>query len=174
MDLSRDAYVADSIAVLDELQIGPATVIGQSMGGVHALLLAARRPDLVGSWPPRFTSLAEVRVFFGGNSPFAEAMLEVLEERPEGYVPQFSIESMLRAVAPLAAQDYWAEWDQIRCRTLVVGGALSSMRHEELREMASRIPQGQYTSIRDAAGHRAAGEELVHRPRSRATLHRQR
>src|SRR5271166_2589589 len=45
-DYTLEAYATDAIAAIEHLQEGPMTLIGQSMGGVHALIAAARRPDL--------------------------------------------------------------------------------------------------------------------------------
>jgi len=46
-DYSRDVYVDDAVAVIEQLQLAPTLLIGQSMGGLNAFLVAARRPDLV-------------------------------------------------------------------------------------------------------------------------------
>lgn len=39
--------MADAAAVLEYVGLGPAVVVGHSLGGVDAYRLAARRPDLV-------------------------------------------------------------------------------------------------------------------------------
>lgn len=46
-DMSRDAVVGDAAFVIEELGIQPVVVVGQSIGGLTALSLAARRRDLV-------------------------------------------------------------------------------------------------------------------------------
>ena len=46
-DVSRDAVVADAVFVVERLGLHPVVVVGQSVGGLTALSLAARRPDLV-------------------------------------------------------------------------------------------------------------------------------
>jgi pimeloyl-ACP methyl ester carboxylesterase len=91
-DVSRDAQVADAAFVTERFGFSPAVVVGQSVGGLTALSLAARRPELVlglvvadaspegggegveseadaigaalNSWPVPFRSLADARAFF--------------------------------------------------------------------------------------------------------------
>jgi pimeloyl-ACP methyl ester carboxylesterase len=46
-DLSREAFVADVVQVIEHAVGGPAALIGQSMGGHTAMMVAANRPDLV-------------------------------------------------------------------------------------------------------------------------------
>ena len=46
-DVSRDSLVADAAFVVEQLGLQPVVVVGQSVGGLTALSLAARRPDLV-------------------------------------------------------------------------------------------------------------------------------
>jgi pimeloyl-ACP methyl ester carboxylesterase len=53
-DVSRNAHVGDAAFVIEKLALNPAIVVGHSLGGHAALLLAARRPELVrASWWPR-------------------------------------------------------------------------------------------------------------------------
>lgn len=175
-DYSRRAYVSDIINVIEQLHLRPTILIGQSMGGQNAFLVAAQRPDLVqklivveagasanpsaqelvrrwfATWPLPFSSLADAKAFFGGNTLYAETWLEVLEEHSDGYWPQFHIEDMLQSIEDQVTQDYWSEWRRVRCPTLVVGGANSFLSQDELHVMAECIPHGRYVQIPNA-GH---------------------
>jgi pimeloyl-ACP methyl ester carboxylesterase len=46
-DVSRDAQVGDAAFVVEQLGLDPVVIVGQSVGGLTALSLAARRRDLV-------------------------------------------------------------------------------------------------------------------------------
>ncbi|KOV99260.1 hydrolase [Streptomyces sp. NRRL B-1140] len=94
---TRDAYVDDAEAALEQLGLAPVVLIGHAMGALTAWQLAAKRPDLVRglvicdmrasalgaasqrewgqwfeSWPLPFATLADVRRFFGEDDPWVE------------------------------------------------------------------------------------------------------
>jgi pimeloyl-ACP methyl ester carboxylesterase len=94
-DVSRDSLVADAAFVVERLGLDPVVVVGQSLGGLTALSLAARRPELVRAlvlvdaspgdggddvedevraiskalreWPAAFDSRSEAHAFFAGR-----------------------------------------------------------------------------------------------------------
>ncbi|WP_299535736.1 alpha/beta fold hydrolase [uncultured Streptomyces sp.] len=94
---TRDAYVSDVEAAIEQLGLAPAVVVGHAMGALTGWQLAAKRPDLVralvisdmrasalgaasqrewsdwfDSWPLPFGTLADVRKWFGEDDPWVE------------------------------------------------------------------------------------------------------
>jgi pimeloyl-ACP methyl ester carboxylesterase len=168
--VSREAHVGDAAFAIDQLGLAPATVIGQSLGGHTALLLAARRPDLVGGlvvaeaspagdsgetadelerslerWPVPFASRAAAVEFLG-----AEAWADGLEERDDGWWPRFDVDVMTRTLREALARDYWDEWERIRCPTLVVRAGKGFIAPDLAREMVARLPHASLAEIPDA------------------------
>jgi len=126
-DLSRAAYVADVVRVIEELAGGgPVALAGQSMGAHTAMLTAAEHPALVSrlvmleggvggseddyparlgtwfaSWPVPFASPAAAIEFLGATA-LARSWAEDLAERADGYWPRLDPDIM-QAPGPAAA-----------------------------------------------------------------------
>jgi pimeloyl-ACP methyl ester carboxylesterase len=170
-DVTREACVQDAVALIKELSLAPVTLIGQSLGGHTAMLLASAHPDLVrslilieagpagpspdlpseiaawlDSWPTPFKSLAAAEAFLGH-----EAWVRGLEEQQDGWHPRFDRDTIVEAVAELATNNYWTEWTRIRCPTLLVRGESGTMRDTEPTDMRTRRPQTRFTVVPDAA-----------------------
>jgi pimeloyl-ACP methyl ester carboxylesterase len=175
-DFSREAYVRDAIHVIEDVCRAPVVLVGQSMGGLNAFLVATRRPDLVralmiieatpdrnpnaqkdvtrwlGSWPLPFASLDEARQFFGGDTLAASTWTRVLERRGEVYWPQFEPRNMVASLADMTIRDYWTEWGRVSCPTLIVGGEQSRLPKDSMRKMAQDLARAHYVQI-EGAGH---------------------
>jgi pimeloyl-ACP methyl ester carboxylesterase len=171
-DVSCDAHVDDAAFAIEQLGLAPAVLIGQSLGGHTALLVAARHPDLVAGlvvaeaaperdsadaadelrrslerWPVPFASRAAAISFFGN-----EVWADGLEEREDGWWPRFDIDIMEGTLREAIARDYWDDWERLCCPTLVVRAANGFITAELAGEMVSRLPRASLVEIADA-GH---------------------
>jgi pimeloyl-ACP methyl ester carboxylesterase len=171
-DVSQNAFVGDAEFWLERLALAPATVVGQSLGGVTAFLLAARRPDLVSrlivaeatpdpepnaidgvvswlaEWKRPFGSIDEAVGFFG-DTTWGRTWAAGLEVRDDGYWPSFDLDVMTRALRHTAHESYWNDWHSIRCPTLVVRGQ-GGVREDVVARMLRELPSARAITIADA------------------------
>ncbi|MBV1855495.1 alpha/beta fold hydrolase [Catellatospora tritici] len=172
----RDAYVGDAAAVIEALELGPALVVGHSMGGLTAWQLAGRRPDLVrgivvgdmnpvtpadgiakwqawlDDWPVPFPTLARVREYFEGTDPGeGGAFPEVMTGGPDGWRPLVRTEHVLATLEHWMGRDHRPELAEVTCPALVVAGAARGRPVEGQRESA-RLLRGRYVEL-PRAGH---------------------
>jgi pimeloyl-ACP methyl ester carboxylesterase len=162
-DVSRSAYVGDIAMWLVHLNAAPAVLVGQSLGGHTAFLVAARHPELVRalvvleatpepnprggddvgrwleSWPRPFVSATQATEFFGGDSAWSRAWVRGLEPRDGGLWPRFDIDIMVASLEEASALSYWDEWRRVSCPTLLVRGAHGVPRDQLLR-MQQLVP----------------------------------
>jgi len=151
------------------------TLVGQSLGGHTAFLVAARSPDLVGklvvveatpaadpdapreicewleSWPVPFDSRDAAVGFFGRNRAWAEAWTDGLEQREDGLWPGFDIDVMVESLHENATRSYWKEWRSINCPTMVVLSA-ETAEGDEVARMLDDQPRASFRVVSDA-GH---------------------
>lgn len=168
--------------------LGPGIVNGHSMGGLHGLLLAARRPDLVralvvedmavdfrgrsaedarawfGAIPQPFPALAAVREAFGHPRPeFGEYMAECVQERADGYHLLASIDHVVEIAAEWARVDHWAALDAVRCPTLFIEAEESVAPPGQIAAMAARVAGARHVVL-PGTGHLVqAGDPAAYR-----------
>ncbi|GHA74634.1 hypothetical protein GCM10010345_91350 [Streptomyces canarius] len=170
-DVSRAAYVADVIAVVDQLALQQPVLVGQSLGGHTAMLTAAAHPEAVGvlvlveagpggpnpngpadiggwldSWPTPFPSREAAAAFLGGG-PVGAGWAAGLEEREGGWRPRFDRDVMVRSLTENARRSFWHEWGQVACPTLVVLAQSSFVPAQEADEMLRQRPATMAMSI---------------------------
>jgi pimeloyl-ACP methyl ester carboxylesterase len=169
-----ERFAEDVAERIEELALGPAVVIGHSMGGLHAIALAAARPELArglvvedmapdnkgrtsqvwrpyfDSWPDAFTSLAHVREFFGAAGDY---FVECVEEREDGYHLIADIEELYEIAEEWGRRDYWDLVARVRAPLLVVEAGDSPMPAGQQADMALRT-EGDAWHVRiEGAGH---------------------
>jgi pimeloyl-ACP methyl ester carboxylesterase len=171
-EVSPAAHVADAAAVIEELELAPAIVIGQSYGGLTAFLLAAERPELV-----RALVVAEATPEPGDESVVTE-FEQILRDLPPDEIPPWAggsldVDLMVLTLRGAIGEPRWDQWRRIRCPTLVVRGEDGAVSREEARAMAEALPDGHTAEI-SGAGHnvhldqperwREAIEDFLNRP----------
>lgn len=171
-DRSPAACVEDAAYIADQMRLTDVLVIGQSLGALTAMLLAAQRPDLVSGlivaeasaargpedeldddlaqlaaslrrWPVPFASRDDAVEFFGGPSLAAEAWADGLEQSASGLRPRFDVEIMVDTLRQAAQQDLWQQWERIACPALVMRAENGVLSEHDAREMVAR---GQHAS----------------------------
>lgn len=175
-DYSQDAFAGDAAEFVERLNLGPAVVIGHSMGSLVARKLALARPDLVDRLvlvgAPLRTDTASVRELeadlarFGAEVPrrFAEEFQTAcIHDRRS--VPDWFFAACVEAsagvpswvwraaLAGILADDPITRLGEIACPALVIGG-----RHDaffgpsEQAELARALPRGRLL-LYDGVGH---------------------
>ncbi|MBM7054121.1 alpha/beta hydrolase [Streptomyces sp. RHZ10] len=179
-DVTRAPHVRDVRAVARRFGLaGKDTVlVGQSMGGLTALLTAAAHPevcralvlieagpagpsprlpgqigDWLDSWPVPFPDAEAAGAFFGGG-PAGRAWAAGLAPGPGGLHPRVDRDVMVATVQENAHRDYWDAWDRVRCPVLVLRGERGAMKPEEAERMRDRHPATRIAVI-PGAGHDA-------------------
>ncbi|MFF4750932.1 alpha/beta fold hydrolase [Streptomyces sp. NPDC002514] len=169
-DVSRAAYVADVVAVVDRLALRRPVLVGQSLGGHTAMLTAAAHPELVralvlieagpggnpngpadigrwfGSWPTPFPSREAAAEFFGGG-PVGAGWAAGLAEREDGWWPRFDRDVLVRSLEENARRSFWSEWGRIVCPTLVVLAQSGFIPGPEAEQMLRQRPATTAMSI---------------------------
>jgi len=163
-DYSRDGYLADLLALLDELAIDRFPLLGHSLGGVNAYHFAALHPERVTGM-----IIEDVGVAIQEDTPFVRSWAGVYETRRElenkigerlvpyiapsfreeaqGWRLAFEPEDMMRSTA-LINGDHWRVWLASRCPALVVRGRQSRVSNaDHLREMADRRPDTRFVEL---------------------------
>jgi pimeloyl-ACP methyl ester carboxylesterase len=176
-DVSIAAHAADAAHVIEELELGQVVAIGQSLGGLTAITLAATHPELVkalvvvdadpaaGSdhtvseveaslrrWPVPFDSVLAAAQYFGGSPGSAAAWANGLEHREDGWWPRFDFDVMTRTLKEALGNDYWAEWERVRCPVLVLRAEDGDVSEASAEEMTKRLATARTIEI-PGAGH---------------------
>jgi pimeloyl-ACP methyl ester carboxylesterase len=150
-------FLADAVAVLDALAIERAVVIGHSMGGTHAIRLAAVHPERVSRLvvvdagpepmaegaararrlslgrPERFPNSDEALAYLRRTSPgyrdevYANRMRWLFRDEQGGLVWRSSYEALASIMASARRDDLWDALGAIHCPVLLVRGMRSNV-----------------------------------------------
>ncbi len=152
-DVSQHAHVADVAFVIEQLALGPVVLVGHSLGGVTALLVAAVHPELVRALviadasPGRRAATrrcgceAQTRAF----AP-VPAKPWIADDRRR---PRYDLEVMVRTLRDANRRDYWDAWERICCPTLVVRASNGMIPSSHLHAMRERLPSVRLVELDD-------------------------
>lgn len=175
-DVTRAAYVADVVALIERLGSGPVTLVGQSMGGHTAMLVAAENPSLVSrlvmveagvggggdaatapveqwlrSWPAHFPDRDAFIDFFGGTPDAGEAWADGLQFDAGGLVASWDVDVLVEALRAVHVLPRWRAWESVEVPTHLVVGERSAIPAEEVERMRASRDVGSTTIA--GAGH---------------------
>jgi pimeloyl-ACP methyl ester carboxylesterase len=139
---TREEYVSDVVEIIGRRRV---SLIGQSLGGHTAFLVAARHPELV-------SDLVVIEAGPARDSEAPDRIRALLRDDPAPYGVSLDPEDGARSVAEIAARDWWDEWSRIRCPVLVVRGERGMLERSVAERMASEAPHGRLAEIADT-GH---------------------
>ncbi|MEU4470259.1 alpha/beta hydrolase [Micromonospora sp. NPDC023888] len=164
----RDDYVADVAAFHRHLEVGPAVVLGHSLGGVNAYQYASRHADRVtalivedigavvdSDWsfttalPRRAPSRDALASALGTAAPYLECSFR---QSKDGWGFSFDIDDTVASQKALNG-DHWTDWTSVTCPTLLIRGTRSDeLAATHAREMIVRRA-GQAHLVELPAGH---------------------
>jgi esterase len=188
-----EEFIADALAVLDALAIDRAIVVGHSMGGTHAIRLAAAHAERVAKLvvvdagpepmpegaerarrlslerPERFEYADDALAYLRRTSPgyseevYANRMRWLFKEDAGDFVWRSSQDALRSIMSGGSRDDLWDALRAIRCPVLLVRGTRSNV-------LSAEVAQRMAKTLRDGrlieldAGHNVA----LDRPRELA------
>lgn len=171
--ISTERFVEDLGAAVETFD-GPVSLIGHSMGGLHAWCLAAQRPDLVsavvvedmapdfrgrttGPWEPwlltlpmEFHSAQAVIDIFG--SVAGRYFLEAFDRSATGWRLHGRVENWLQIATEWGTREYWAQWQAVRAPALLIEAGNSVAPPGQMRQMHETGHRATYRLV-PGAGH---------------------
>lgn len=170
-ELSTERFVADLAEILTWIDLGPAVLIGHSMGALHAWCAAANYPELVSalvvedmapdyrgrttaewapwfeSWPERFAGESDAVALFGpvAGRYFYDAFDD---GRLHGDVAVWA------AIAEeWGRREFWSQWRAVTVPALLIEASAGVTPAGQMRKMASVNDFAIHVAAADGVGH---------------------
>lgn len=171
--ISTERFVADLVDAVSTLET-PVTLIGHSMGALHAWCLAAQRPELVsalvvedmapdfrgrttGPWEPWLHALpvefdSAERVFDEFGPVAGRYFLEAFDRTETGWRLHGHAARWIEIAAEWGTRDYWEQWRAVRAPALLIEAGNSVTPPGQMRKMAETNSAATYLHASEA-GH---------------------
>lgn len=135
-ELMRD----DVLGILDQLELDKVTIVGHSLGGVVAYLIAEDHPSRV-----------ERLIVEDATPPYPTD--RAVPDRPDGPLPfDWPVVPAIRGQVNETTEEWWDRLSGITASTLLIGGGPDShIPADKLEDVARRIPRCSVVTI--PAGH---------------------
>ncbi|MBB3037756.1 pimeloyl-ACP methyl ester carboxylesterase [Hoyosella altamirensis] len=172
-EIRTEAFVAELASILRHVSLveGPATLVGHSMGSLHAWCAAAAFPELIravvvedmapdfrgrttqpwdswfDSWPVEFTDPGDVFTMFG---PVAgQYFLDSFDRTTSGWRLHGHIPVWRAIAAHWGTRDYWEQWKGVQAPALLLEGEWSLTPPGQMLEMSkvSRPAPSRYLKV---------------------------
>lgn len=169
-DVSTERFVADLAEILTWIDLGPAVLIGHSMGALHSWCVAAQYPELVSalvvedmapdfrgrttgdwapwfaSWPERFATVGEAAAMFGpvAGRYFYDAF--------DGGRLHGRLQTWAAIAEDWGRRDFWAQWWGVGVPSLLIEAEYSVTPPGQMRKMAARNDNAMYVRAQ-GSGH---------------------
>jgi esterase len=174
---TRAEFIADAVAVIDQLGSDPVVVLGHSLGGITAYQLAARYPELIRALiiedvcavmrqPEVPHPVLDVRGW-PRSAPTGEALVEGIRAQgisdvdyflrsavagEQGWRLLFDYDEMM-AVQHHGLGDWWSDWLASTCPALLLHGQRSTLLSTEMAHQMVRRRSGTQLVEFPEAGH---------------------
>jgi pimeloyl-ACP methyl ester carboxylesterase len=139
---TRDEYVRQVVELIGGRRV---TLIGQSLGGHTAMLVAARQPE-------RVERVVMIEASPGRDPDLPRRVRAFFEAHPRAYGSAFDPDHAADTVVELAEREWWDEWRHVTCPALVVRGERGDLDVATAQRMCAENPNAEAVTVWDA-GH---------------------